>query len=79
MIDGASFGAEALKVMGQAFDDAWVEIAHNYGDDPARVEGGRLALAQAVLSVSTDDARDAEAIKQAALQVMQGKYGQRPM
>ena len=33
LIDGASFGPEALKAIGQAFDKAWLEIAGNFGDD----------------------------------------------
>jgi hypothetical protein len=27
LVDGASFGSEALKAIGQAFDEAWTEIA----------------------------------------------------
>jgi hypothetical protein len=75
MIDGATFGAEALKAMGKAFDDAWQEIASQYDGDPERVEAGRLALAQAVISVAYEESRDAEVLKQAALQIMQGSYG----
>jgi hypothetical protein len=30
LIDGASFGPDALKVMGRAFDEAWVSIAGNF-------------------------------------------------
>ena len=29
LIDNASFGPEALKVIGEAFDEAWTEIANN--------------------------------------------------
>jgi hypothetical protein len=35
--DGASFGPEALKAVGQAFDKAWLEIAGNFGDDPGDI------------------------------------------
>jgi hypothetical protein len=31
-IDHAAFGPDALKVIGQAFDEAWQEIAGNFGD-----------------------------------------------
>lgn len=34
LIDGASFGPDALKAIGQAFDAAWEEIASNFGTDP---------------------------------------------
>jgi hypothetical protein len=33
LIDGASFGPEALKAIGEAFDAAWSEISDNSGDD----------------------------------------------
>jgi hypothetical protein len=31
LIEGASFGPETLKVVGEAFDAAWAEIAGNFG------------------------------------------------
>jgi hypothetical protein len=34
LIDGASFGPDALKVIGQAFDLAWAEIGSNFAADP---------------------------------------------
>jgi hypothetical protein len=34
LIDGASYGPEELKVIEQAFDDAWAAIEGNFGDDP---------------------------------------------
>jgi hypothetical protein len=38
LIDGASFGPDALKAIGQTFDKAWLEIAGNFGDDIERAE-----------------------------------------
>ena len=38
LIEGAAYGPEALKVIGQAFDEAWLDIAGNFGDDPPNVE-----------------------------------------
>ena len=49
MIDAASYGPEALKVLGQAFDEAWFQIAGNFGEDPADIEKARLRLARALL------------------------------
>jgi hypothetical protein len=34
LIDGAAFGPDALKAIGQAFDAAWQEIVANFGNDP---------------------------------------------
>ena len=52
LIRGATFEPEALKVIGQAFDEAWQEIAGNFGSDPQEIEGARLKLADAFLSVA---------------------------
>jgi hypothetical protein len=74
LIDGASYGPEALKVIGAAFDAAWVEIAHNYGHYEAAIETARLHLAEAVLSVASEDSRDVEALKKGALQAFAQDY-----
>jgi hypothetical protein len=50
LIDAASFGPEALKAIGEAFDTAWAEVAGNFGNDPTYVEKARLRLAKALLT-----------------------------
>jgi hypothetical protein len=70
----ASFGPETVKAMGQAFDQAWAEIAGNFGDTPTQVESARLRLAEAVLSVTSEDSRDVAALKLGALQAMAMDY-----
>jgi len=77
MIDGASFGPEALKAIGQAFDEAWLEIAGNFGDDPIDVEKARLRLARALLSIAHEDSRDVGVLKRAALEHMALDYKRR--
>ena len=74
LIDRASYGPDALTAIGQAFDAAWVEIAGNFGDDSDWVEGARLKLAKALLSVADDDSRDVQVLKRAALQAMAKDY-----
>jgi hypothetical protein len=32
IIGGASFGPEALKIVGQTFDEAWADIAGNFAE-----------------------------------------------
>jgi len=49
LIDNASFGPDALKVIGEAFDAAWTEIAGSFVDDPVVIEAARLQLANAIL------------------------------
>ena len=55
LMDGASYGPQALKAVGRAFDEAWQSIEGNFGNDPADVERARLRLATALLSVATED------------------------
>ena len=72
--DGASFGPDALRVIGEAFDAAWEEIAGNFGNDPGEIDAARLKLAKAILSIASDDSRDVEVLKKAALERMALDY-----
>jgi hypothetical protein len=73
-VGGLSYGPEALQVVGQAFDEAWSSIAGTIGDDPVEVEAMRIRLANALLSVASEDSRDATVLKNAALQALALKY-----
>ncbi len=77
VIDSASYGPEALKVIVQAFDEAWRDIAGNFGNDPRDVELARLKLANALLSVACEESHDVEALKNGALQAMALGYRER--
>ena len=68
LIDGAAFGPDTLKAVGLAFDQAWAEIAGNFGS--TQVENARLRLAEEMLSVATEGSTDVAAIKAGALQAM---------
>jgi hypothetical protein len=70
IIEGSLHDPETLKIIGMAFDDGWAEIAGHFGSDARPIERARLQLAHAVLAVAGTDCRDAEALKNAALQVM---------
>ena len=74
LIDGASFGPDALKAVSQAFDQAWGEIASHFNGDPSVTDAARIALANAILSVASDESRDVEVLKQAGLQAMARNY-----
>ena len=75
LIDGASFAPPgALKAISEAFDAAWAEIAEKFGKDPTEIELARHRLANAVLAVASEDSRDLEALKKAALQRMALDY-----
>jgi hypothetical protein len=77
LIDGASFGPDTLKAIGQAFDEAWQEVEGNFGGDPQDIEKARLRLANAVLSIADEDTRNVDVLKRAALQRMALDYRRR--
>lgn len=74
LIDGASFGPDTLRVITQAFEAAWTQIASNFGTDPEDIDDARYNLATALLSVVSEDSRDVEVLKKAALQRMALDY-----
>jgi len=74
LIDGAALGPETLKTLGDAFDQAWAQIAGNFGDTPFQVENARLRLAEALLSIPTEGSMDVAALKAGALQAMAMDY-----
>ena len=74
LIDCASYGPEELKVIEQAFDDAWAAIEGNFGDAPGTRENARIRLAKAVLSVAVEGVRDPEALRAGALEAMALAY-----
>jgi hypothetical protein len=73
LIDNASFGPDTLKVLSQAFDEAWASIERDIACHQLR-EAMRLKLATALLSIASDDSRDVDVLKRAALQAMAGDY-----
>ena len=77
LIDGVSFGPEAVKVIAQAFEQAWAQIKGHFGDDPNDVENARYDLATAMLSVASDASRDVDELKRAALEAMALRYRDR--
>jgi len=82
LIDGASYGPDALKAMCAAFDQAWSEIAGNFGTD---IEKARNCLAESILSIASEDSRDVDVLKRAALERLALDYrgsvepGKRPL
>jgi hypothetical protein len=75
-IDGASYGPDALKAIGQAFDQAWLAIAGNF--DSAITEVARQRLAKAILSLAAEDSRDVDVLKRGALEAMALSYYSHP-
>ena len=69
LIGNAGFGGDTLKVVLQAFDEAWCLISAQYAT-PTVIEAARLKLAKAIISVSRQDSRDPEVLKRLALPMM---------
>ena len=74
LMNGISFGPEALKTIGAAFDAAWEDIADHFRSEPAAQEEARQRLAMALLSIASEDSRSIEPLKRAALQRMALDY-----
>ena len=75
LIDGAtSFGPDAVKAMGRAFDESWADIAGNFGADVTIVEGARMRLANAVLAAAGDGIKDVADLKRAAMKIISQNY-----
>jgi hypothetical protein len=74
LIEGAAYGTEAVKVIGEAFDKAWAQIAHHFNGNAEVVEAARIRLAHAVIAVAPAEEPQADMISNEALQVMAMRY-----
>lgn len=82
LIEGASYGPDELKLIEQAFDDAWASIAGNFGGNALAVEAARLKLANFMLDEASAHRNDVAGLKDAALRAMAIDYrkrGERPL
>jgi hypothetical protein len=70
LIGSASYGPEQLKVLFEAFDQAWEAIAADVGENPAAIETTRLRLARIILSLAGDGGQDPARLKDTALQLL---------
>lgn len=74
ILAGCTYGPETLRVIGKAFDDAWVDIAELFAGDAGRVVAARERLAHAALIAATEDCQDPEKLKDMALRIMALSY-----
>ena len=79
LIDSACYGPEALKIIGQAFDEAWISIAPNFGNNPATIEAARLKLAKIVLSFPHEEIASVDQVKTSSLLLMALAYQEPPL
>jgi hypothetical protein len=74
--ESKAFDPTTLDVIGTAFDRAWSEIEHHFGETDAHLARSRLA--EAILIVAADhECHDAAALKTEALQVLALTYRRR--
>jgi phage baseplate assembly protein W len=70
LIGRASYGPETLKVLFQAFDEAWQTLAPSCGENALAIHATRLKLANAILSVAREGSTDPRAIRDGALKLL---------
>ena len=75
IIEGAAFGPTVLKIVMQAFDEAWVAISPNF--PPVEHDDARADLAMAVMNVAREDVDDVARLRDAAERAMRLKYPSR--
>jgi hypothetical protein len=68
LIEGATYDPVQLKIIGQAFDNAWHQIGPKVGRDPRAIEKARAKLAKVILSVARNGIESADQLKEAAPQ-----------
>jgi hypothetical protein len=68
---GATYGPAEMKVITSAFDEAWSEIAGNYGRDGL---SARTQLADAILSAAKYYRGDVATLKAAGLRAMRLRH-----
>jgi hypothetical protein len=74
LINGAAFTPDMLRVIFQAFDDAWAEIGADVSIRAGALETARLSLATIVLTLATRDPIERRGLKTAAVHAFQRKH-----
>jgi hypothetical protein len=77
LIAEAQFAPQIVEAMERAFDQAWAEIAGNFGDSPSEIQSATLSLARAMVSVAPEAGADVATLKARALQRMALSYRER--
>jgi hypothetical protein len=70
LLASSAFDPAQLKIMGQAFEDAWAQIAPQISARAGAIEAARYKLAQLVLSLAKRGILEREKIKDEALRLM---------
>ena len=74
LIGGAAFQPDELKVIFDAFDEAWEEIAPDVSIRAKAIEAARFSLATIVLSLAATGPVDKAQLKSAAVNAYRLKH-----
>jgi hypothetical protein len=74
LIGGSAFPPDDLKVIFEAFDDSWVELAPEVGTDPNSIDLARVSLATIILSIAAVGPIDRLRLKSAAMDAFRLKH-----
>jgi hypothetical protein len=74
LIGGASFPPDELKVIFEAFDDAWDELSPKVSARASAIESARLSLAAIVLNLAAAGQIERSALKTAAVDAFRAKH-----
>jgi anti-anti-sigma regulatory factor len=73
LIEGSSYDRDALRILFQAFDDAWasqVSPTISSRRPEAAIEAARMKLAHIIRGLARRSTRDAKQLTEAAVQLM---------
>jgi hypothetical protein len=69
LMSNAAYDPATVKMLTQAFDEAWASVAGNYQSALA-IEGARLRLANIVLNLASEGERDPSKLKDRAVRTL---------
>jgi hypothetical protein len=75
IIGGATFSPDVLKVLFEAFDDAWHEVAVDVSTRAAAIDAARLRLANIVLSLAKSGPVERVRITTEAIHAFRSQHG----
>jgi hypothetical protein len=74
LIGGSAFPPDQLKVIFEAFDDAWGEVSGDVSNRASAIEAARLSLATIVLSLAAAGPLERAGLKTAAVDAFRLKH-----
>jgi hypothetical protein len=74
IVPATSFEPDALKLIFNAFDEAWVEIAPKIGGEPNSVEAARATLASIVLAFASAGTITADGLRTVSVAAFCARY-----